>query len=188
MNLKRGCLYENGASPFKEKGKGIFMSISLKSITKENQKAIMDIFNYYIEHSFAAYPEKRLPYEFFDKLLQMSLGYPAIIAEDENGTVLGYGMLRAFNPLPTFSQTAEISYFLRPESTGKGIGQIMLEHLIQKGKQEGLISILASISSLNEGSIRFHKKNGFLECGRFKNICLKLGKLFDVVYMQKMLE
>ncbi|MEW6616706.1 MAG: hypothetical protein AB1401_14730 [Thermodesulfobacteriota bacterium] len=35
--------------------------------------------------------------------------------------------------------------------------------------------------------MNFHKKNGFIECGRFKNICKKKNKIFDVVYMQKML-
>ncbi|MEW6616705.1 MAG: GNAT family N-acetyltransferase [Thermodesulfobacteriota bacterium] len=76
-----------------------------------------------------------LPYEFFEKFLQMCEGYPAIVCEDENGNILGFGMLRAYNPVPTFSQTAEITYFLKPESTGKGIGKIMLDYLTQEGKK-----------------------------------------------------
>jgi phosphinothricin acetyltransferase len=63
----------------------------------------------------------------------------------------------------------------------------MLNHLVDKAKQKGIWSILASISSLNEGSINFHKKNGFIECGRFKNVGRKKGQIFDTVWMQKML-
>lgn len=163
------------------------MNIKIKPLTKEHQKEVMDIFNYYVENSFAAYPQNTLPYEFFDKFLQMSQGYPAIITEDENGQVLGFGMLRAYNPLSTFSQTAEITYFIKEGSTGKGIGKMMLDYLIGEGKKKGLTSILANISSLNEGSINFHKKNGFIECGRFKKICKKKNQVFDIVYMQKML-
>ena len=163
------------------------MHVKLAPMTKDNQKEIMDIFNYYVENSFAAYPENKLPYEFFEKLLQMCAGYPAIVAQDENGNILGFGMLRAYNPFPTFSQTAEITYFVKSEVTGKGIGKIMLDYLAQEGKKKGLTSILASISSLNDGSINFHIKNGFVECGRFKNVCKKKDKIFDVVYMQKML-
>jgi L-amino acid N-acyltransferase YncA len=117
----------------------------------------------------------------------LTIKYPAIVAQDEKGDIFGFGMLRAYNPLPTFSQTAEVTYFIRPEFTGKGIGKIMLDHLVREGKKKGLTSILASISSLNEGSINFHIKNGFVECGRFKNICHKKDQIFDVVYMQKML-
>ena len=135
------------------------MDIKIKPLTKEYQKEVIDIFNHYVENSFAAYPENKLPYEFFEKFLQMCADYPAIVAQDENGNILGFGMLRAYNPVPTFSQTAETTYFVKPELTGKGIGTIMLDYLVQEGKKNGLISILASISSLNDGSINFHIKN-----------------------------
>jgi phosphinothricin acetyltransferase len=96
-------------------------------------------------------------------------------------------MLRPYSPFSTFFQTAEITYFLKPGFTGKGIGRAILEHLIIKGKEKGVSSVLASISSLNEASINFHLKNGFLECGRFRGIGRKKGKTFDVVYFQRKL-
>jgi phosphinothricin acetyltransferase len=96
-------------------------------------------------------------------------------------------MLRAYSPFPVFSRTAEITYFLRPGFTGQGIGKTMLGYLVEKAKEQGITSILASISSLNEESIHFHRKNGFAECGRFRTIGRKREKDFDVIYMQKML-
>lgn len=36
-----------------------------------DRESVMDIFNYYIENSFSAYPERKLPYEFFDTFLNM---------------------------------------------------------------------------------------------------------------------
>jgi L-amino acid N-acyltransferase YncA len=47
------------------------MNVKLEPITIEHQKEIMDIFNYYIENCFAAYSENKLPYEFFEKFLQL---------------------------------------------------------------------------------------------------------------------
>ena len=96
-------------------------------------------------------------------------------------------MLRAYHPFPVFSKTAEISYFIRPEWTGKGLGDTLLACLIQKAKLKGIHSILASIASLNEPSLQFHKKHGFIECGRFREVGEKKGQIFDVVYMQKRL-
>jgi phosphinothricin acetyltransferase len=89
--------------------------------------------------------------------------------------------------MPTLVGTAEITYFIRPDCTGKGIGSIMLEYLLGGAREKGLHCILASISSLNEGSIRFHLRNGFSECGRFREVGKKRGKLFDIVWMQKLL-
>jgi phosphinothricin acetyltransferase len=156
-------------------------------LTQEDRIQVMDIFNHYVENSFAAYPEQTVPYEFFDMFLRMSEGYPSVVAKDSNGDVLGFGMLRAYSPIPAFSDTAEVTYFIKQGHTGKGIGALILGLLIDGAKKRGLTSILASISSLNEGSIRFHEKNGFVQCGRFREIGRKSDRVFDVVWMQKML-
>jgi phosphinothricin acetyltransferase len=49
----------------------------------------------------------------------------------------------------------------------------------------GIVTVLASISSLNQSSLAFHKKNGFVECGRFVGIGRKMGTGFNVFWMQK---
>lgn len=152
-----------------------------------DRESVIDTFNYYVENSFSAYPERTLPYEFFDTFLNICQGYPAATARDESGKVVGFGMLRPYSPIPTFSTAAEIAYFVKPTFTGRGIGKAILEYLIDEGKKMGLTTILASISSLNDGSIRFHLKNGFVECGRLKSIGRKRGHTFDVFYCQKML-
>jgi len=163
------------------------MQFHLETISRNDRESVIDIFNHYVEHSFAAYPESTVPYEFFEVLLQMAHGYPAVVAKDEHGRTIGFGMLRAHNPVATFSHTAEITYFISPVYTGRGIGTCILEHLIEEGKKRGITSILASISSLNQGSIAFRKKHGFNTCGCFEGICKKKGRVFDVVWMQRML-
>ena len=163
------------------------MNVRLKPISSDSQKEIIDIFNYYVENSYAAYVENKVPYEFFNKFQEMFKGYPAVVAEDDNGGVLGFGMLRAYNPMPTFSHVAEITTFIKHGLTGKGVGQIVFEYLEKEGKNRGITSILASISSLNDVSEKFHAKNGFIKCGQFKNVCKKKNTTFDVIYMQKMI-
>ncbi|WP_301665067.1 GNAT family N-acetyltransferase [Methanoculleus frigidifontis] len=70
-----------------------------------------------------------------------------------------------------------------PGCTGRGLGSRMLAHLEREGRKQGIGCILAGISSRNMGSIRFHNKNGFVECGRFRNVGRKRGEFFDVVWM-----
>ena len=153
----------------------------------DDRFAVIDIFNYYVEHSFAAYPEKAVPYEFYETLLKMSQGFPSGALRGKSGEIIGFGMLRPYSPMPTFSMTAEATYFIDQEHTGQGLGTILLDYLIEGGKKMGLNSILASVSSLNEASMKFHLRHGFAECGRFSNIGRKQGQVFDVVYYQKML-
>lgn len=157
----------------------------LEPIGPSDQKGVIDIFNHYIEHSFAAYPEHKVPYEFFGMFLDMCKDYSSITVKDSEGTLAGFGMLRPHNPMAAFSHTAEITYFIKPELTGRGLGAQMLEYLLSEGKKRGVSNVLASISSLNEGSIRFHQKHGFTECGRFNRVARKNGVFFDIIWMQK---
>jgi len=123
----------------------------------------------------------------FDMFLQMSNGFPRGTIKDQNGKIVGFGMLRTHNPMPAFSQTAEVTYFIHPDHTGKGLGKMLLGYLERGAVERGITNILANISSLNPDSIKFHQKNGFMECGRFRKVGKKKGREFDTVWMQKML-
>ncbi|NCD07867.1 MAG: N-acetyltransferase family protein [Negativicutes bacterium] len=161
------------------------MKIKIREMSPEDKVPIIDIFNYYVEYSFAAYPENKADYNLYNFFLKSSDGYPTVVAQDEDGELLGFGMLRAYDMMSVFKKTAEISYFIKPGYTGRGIGKIMLAKLLDDAKRVGITCILANISSFNSGSIRFHQQNGFIECGRFNNIGRKNGKDFGVVWMQK---
>lgn len=164
------------------------MQFTIEPVRKEDGKAVIDIFNHYVQSSFAAYPEDRVPYEFFSLFLNMAEGYPFLVARNGEENVLGFALLRPHSPLPVFSRTAEISCFIAPQHTGKGVGTAMQERLLAEAGEKGIDTILAGISSLNPASLAFHKKSGFVECGRLLKIGRKWGRDFDVVWMQRMIE
>jgi phosphinothricin acetyltransferase len=163
------------------------MGYTIVPVSKEDADAVIGIFNYYVENSFAAYPEEPVPPQSFDLIVNMSAGYPFFVAKDNEGKVLGFALLRPHNPMPVFSRTAEIACFISPDHIGKGIGSAMQDVLLHGARERKITSILAGISSLNSASIAFHKKRGFQECGRFQKIGRKWGQDFDVVWMQKMI-
>ncbi|MDN7025951.1 hypothetical protein FGU65_13835 [Methanoculleus sp. FWC-SCC1] len=79
-----------------------------------DRTAVIDLFNYYVENTFAAYPEQGVPYEFFEIFLATCRDYPSVAVEDADGRFLGFGMLRLHNPIPAFAHTAEITCFIDP--------------------------------------------------------------------------
>jgi L-amino acid N-acyltransferase YncA len=165
------------------------MHLQFEKMTQEFSKEVMDIYNYYVTQSFAAYPEASVPYEFFNRFLEMTKGYPAfVIRDDDRHKVVGFCFLRAYHPFPVFRETAEVTYFLEKDEVGKGIGSAALKKLEEEAKTIGVKTLLADISSENMQSIIFHKKKGFKECGRFHRVGQKKGKYFDVVWMQKMIQ
>jgi phosphinothricin acetyltransferase len=163
----------------------MMLNLKLRAIRQDDGKAIIDIFNYYIKNSMAAYLEQEVPYAAFEMLIGQTNGLPSVSVVNGEDKVVGFGFLKPYHKFSTFSGTAEVSYFIAPEYTGKGIGGRILDNLISSAKQIGIECILANISSENEVSIKFHEKHGFSRCGQFKKIGKKSGKYFDVIWMQK---
>ena len=165
------------------------MNIRFEKLGEGDREAVIDLFNYYIENSFAAYPEKKVPYGLFDQFLALTEGYPAFTVRDEEQAdrIVGFAFLRPYHPLAEFQRAAEITYFIEPGYTGQGIGSRILERITGEAKRKGIDTILANVSSLNESSLRFHERHGFEECGRFRRVAKKKGQDLDVVWMQKIL-
>jgi phosphinothricin acetyltransferase len=83
------------------------MTYKLTDLVERDRSAVVAIFNYFVQHSFAAYPEQPVGDEFFDRVRKLSEGYPAVSARTDAGEVVGFGFLRAFHPAGTFRRTAE---------------------------------------------------------------------------------
>jgi len=164
------------------------MNYSIRRVLDEDQNEVMNIFNYYIENSYATFFNKRIPVDFFDKLKDIAYGNSFYVIEHKEKGVIGFGLLKKYHNSDVFRGVAELGYFIKPEFTNKGLGTLILDALITDAREMHIKTLLASISSLNEESLNFHKKHGFFECGRFKRIGQKLGKTFDVIWMQKFLE
>lgn len=163
------------------------MGFSLSELQQEDAVPVIDIFNYYVEHGFAAYFERKVPVDFFNGILQITRGYPRYAVRSEQGQVVGFGFMRAYSPIPAFKKTAEITYFMAPDCLGQGAGQLIMDRMIEDARKMGVETILASVSSRNERSLAFHKKHGFSVCGVFENIGVKFGQDFDMVWLQRVL-
>ena len=147
--------------------------------------AVLRIFNGHIGGGFAAYPEQPVSEKAMPALLREASGYPTIAVKAANDQLLGFGFLRPYFQAPTFSHTAQATYFIDAAFVRKGIGTAILHHLEKAARKQGITKILAHISSRNSDSIAFHARHGFVECGRFPGIGRKWGVPFDVVWMIK---
>jgi len=161
-------------------------TVLFEKMSEEHRNEIMDIYNYYAENSMSAYSEKKLSYDYYDRILEMTGGYPAYAIKLDN-KVAGFCFIRAYNPFPAFKATAEITYFLHRDFSGKGIGKLALDRLETDAAGMGINTLLASITSENIPSLKFHEKYGFTVCGRFPGIGKKFGRSFDIVWMEKKL-
>ena len=161
------------------------MNVTIRPATFNDVTAILDIVNYSILHTTANYNYDIQTIEvqnkwFEDKQLHH---FPVIVAE-RNGQVIGYGTYGTFREKIGYQYTVEHSVYVDEKHTGKGIGKLLLQELIQLAKNEGYHTMIGAIDATNFDSIAFHKKFGFTECGIIKEAAFKFNKWLDLLFMQ----
>jgi phosphinothricin acetyltransferase len=115
-------------------------------------------------------------------------GHPWLVAEDEDGAILGYAYATPFRPRSAYRFTVENSVYVAAEAHRRGAGRALLEALIDACRALGKREMLAVIGdSGNAGSIGLHLACGFEHTGHFRNVGFKHGRWLDIVFMQKTL-
>jgi phosphinothricin acetyltransferase len=160
------------------------VDFTIRPVGESDWRAVTAVFNFFVVNSLAAYPDQPVSGDVFKEKHLAHPGYPFVVAEID-GEIAGFAYLAPFHHASTMKKSATLTYFIDPEHTGKGLGTRFLDELMEGGRRLGITNFLAHISSANEGSIRFHARHGFVECGRFLKIGAKAGQPFDMEWMQR---
>ncbi len=149
--------------------------------------AILDIYGPYVLNTAISF-EYSVPSleSFTERFRGITAQFPWLVYE-EGGNILGY----AYGSLPfgreAYRWVAASSIYLAPEAQGKGIGRKLYAALENLPTSQGYRRTYAIITSDNPGSRRFHEKVGFRFLCEFSDCGVKFGKLYSVVWMEKVL-
>ena len=159
--------------------------VKIRIAVEKDLKYITEIYNYAILETNATFDteiktldERR---EWFKKHGER---YPIIIAE-VNDNIVGWASLNEYSTKCAYSDTAELSLYIKPEYQGKGIGKKLMERIVKEGEKAGLHAILARITDGNKISVHLHEMFGFEHVGVLKEVGFKFGKRLDVYLMEK---
>ena len=113
--------------------------------------------------------------------------HPILVAE-QDGVIVGWASLSKWSDRCAYSDTAELSIYVKEEYRGKGIGTKLMKEIIREGEKTGIHTVIARIAEPNAASVRLHESAGFEHVGTMKEVGRKFGKLLDVRLMQKIYE
>ncbi|MBN2345741.1 MAG: N-acetyltransferase [Candidatus Aminicenantes bacterium] len=159
-------------------------NITIHDFRQNDLDSLLTVFNSFVRNSHAAYPESELNRGQFDKIMAQA---KIIVTLRDDEAIIGFGFISSYKPLANFNHTGVLTYFILTDHTSMGLGTRLLYELIRRGREAGISNYLAHFSSRNEQSLNFHRKHGFKEVGRFKQVARKFGELIDVVWVQKQL-
>ncbi len=110
---------------------------------------------------------------------------PYLVAE-RNGEVLGFAYAAQFRPRSAYRLTVEDSIYVAPQAMGRGVGRMLLKHLVRLCTDLGYRQMVAAIGdSENVVSVALHASQGFVDVGCLKSAGFKLGRWVDMVLMQR---
>lgn len=113
---------------------------------------------------------------------------PVIVAEDDEGAVVGWGSLSDWSTRCAYVRAAEDSFYVHPDHRGRGIGKRIMADLIERSRALGVKTLLARIETSCAASLRVHKAYGFTEVGVMHRVGEKFGRVLDVALLERSLE
>ena len=159
--------------------------VTIRKATLDDLKEITDIYNDAIQKTVATFDTETKTYEEQKKWFEDHGTNNPIFVAELDGDIIGWAALSKYSTRCAYSDTAEISLYVRDQDQGKGIGKKLMQSIVKEGETTSLHAIIARITDGNKKSIYLHESVGFEHIGIMKEVGNKFGKRLDVCLMQK---
>ncbi len=158
--------------------------VVIRKARVDDIRAITDIYNDAVANTVATFDmEQKTIEEQQDWYNSHGPMHPILVAVQED-EVAGWASLSSYSGRCGYSDTAEISVYVRDGYRGKGIGKKLTEMVLEAGRNAGLHTVIALIESGNKVSLHIFGQFGFEHVGVMREVGNKFGRLLDVSVMQ----
>ena len=114
--------------------------------------------------------------------------FPVVGAIDDAGELAGFASYGTFRAWPAYKYSVEHSVYVHVDHRGKGLGRILMQHLIEAAIEQQYHVMIGAIDVANANSIRLHEQLGFVHAGTIRQAGFKFGRWLDVAFYQRVLE
>jgi L-amino acid N-acyltransferase YncA len=149
---------------------------------------VRNTYNYYVEHTTISFDlQPYTPEQMTQIIVPLNSLYRTYVIL-ANETYAGYVLITQHKKKPAYNVTGEVTIYLDPNHIGKGIGRPSLEFIENVARELSFHSLIATICSENEGSIRMFTKLGYEKVSHYKEVGYKFERWLDIVAYQKILK
>ena len=106
-----------------------------------------------------------------------------LVAVDDSG-VVGWAALAPTSTRPCYAGVVEHSAYVAERARRRGVGQALLEALVESARAEGMWTIQTSVFPENEASVALHEQLGFRVVGRRERIARLRGMWRDTLLLE----
>ncbi|MBK5284399.1 MAG: N-acetyltransferase [Bacteroidia bacterium] len=158
--------------------------INIRPATKNDQQAILDIYNEAVLNTTATFDTEPRTFEKQLEWWSMHKKNHPVFVGDEKDKIIGWTSLSPWSDRCAYDTTVEVSVYIHKDFRGRGHGSKLLEIVTFEGGKVGNHTVLSRITQGNESSIHIHEKLGYTHVGVMKEVGFKFGRFLDVNMMQ----
>jgi L-amino acid N-acyltransferase YncA len=159
----------------------------LRLATIDDAAAIRAIYNLEVESSTATFDLVGRSLEDQRTWLAARSGaFSAVVAVDD-GEVIGFASLSPYKERAAYRTTVEDSVYVRRDQQGRGVGRVLLGHIVELAAASGFHTVMARIEAGSEASRALHAACGFELVGIEREVGRKFGQWLDIALMQCLL-
>lgn len=126
--------------------------------------------------------------DFAGRIAEISEVFPYLIAENDEGEIIGYAYASRYRERKAYDWVVELSIYLDESKRGKGVGTALYHRLLELLKKLNYQRAYACITVPNPGSIAFHEKLGFSHIGVFEQSGYKFEEWFGIAWLELVLQ
>jgi L-amino acid N-acyltransferase YncA len=160
-------------------------AVTIRSARHEDAGAVAAIYNVGIAGREATFETR--PREPAEIAAWFEHGLPFLVAEDDDGQVVGFARVTPYSDRPFYAGVGEHTVYVDPAARGRGLGRRLLDSLAAESERRGLYKLTSRIFTTNAASRAVHRAAGFVEVGVKRRHGRLDGEWKDCVLVERLL-
>lgn len=104
---------------------------------------------------------------------------------EQSGALCGWAALAPVSARDCYRGVAEVSIYVDPDRRGRGIGNALMQRLVEDSEAEGIWTLYSSIFPENRATRQLHLRHGFREVGTRERIAQQHGRWRDTLILER---
>jgi phosphinothricin acetyltransferase len=178
---------EGGGTTLGTAGTGV---THVRAATPDDLPAVAAIYTHYtLRTTTTVNTEVRTPREWRERFdANIAGGRHHLLVAEVAGTIAGFVETQRFRPKPAYDRSVELSVYVAPDRTGRGIGAALYDELFARLRGDDTMHRAFAIIALpNDASVAFHERQGFTYRGTLTEAGYKFGAYLDIAYYERTL-
>ena len=145
--------------------------------------AVAEIYRPYVEGTTISFEEAAPSAQEMAERMRAVLAWtPWLVAEDQDGSVLGYAYASRHRERAGYRWSVDISVYVAGQARGRGVGRALYGELLPILRRQRFVNAYAGIGLPNDASVAIHESLGMTLICVYKKVGWKLSQWVDVAW------